>query len=94
MQRHFYLIAYDIRQNARRLKVAKLLESAGNRVQDSVFEAHLSEPEREKLEKRAKKMIDMHEDSIRFYLICQNCQKKVRIIGQGNLTQAPEVIIL
>jgi len=37
-----YVISYDIPDDERRLKVAKILLDFGRRVQYSVFEAHLA----------------------------------------------------
>ena len=36
-----YIVAYDIANNRRRLKVAKILESWGYRIQESVFQLRL-----------------------------------------------------
>ena len=50
--RQFILIIYDIVDNKRRTKFAKLLEGYGTRVQKSAFEAMLSQKSYEKLVKR------------------------------------------
>ena len=63
--RQFILIIYDIVDNKRRTKFAKLLEGYGKRVQKSAFEAMLSE-------KNYYKLIDQipnGEDSVRVYKI-------------------------
>ena len=46
-----YLIAYDISIDARRTKLAELLEGFGQRVQRSVFECDLNEREYQGLER-------------------------------------------
>ena len=42
----FYVVAYDIRDDRRRTRVAKILEDFGDRAQYSVFEMELDRPER------------------------------------------------
>ena len=39
-----YIIAYDIADSKRRLRVAKTLESWGYRIQESVFQLRLDTP--------------------------------------------------
>lgn len=92
--RSFCLIAYDITDNQRRLKVSKILESYSNRVQESVFEGFLTRAELEKIFKRVEKIIEKQEDSLRVYFICEECRKKMILIGNGEVTHPPELIIL
>lgn len=41
-----YLVCYDIEDDRERTRVARILESWGQRVQYSVFEVHLADPVR------------------------------------------------
>lgn len=93
-ERLFYLLAYDICDDRRRAKIARLLESLGARVQGSVFEAYLTQPELEKLISRSRKVMQEKEDSLRVYFLCAQCRKKVRMIGAGKVTPAPGVVIV
>ena len=90
----FYLLTYDITDDKRRLKIAKIMESVGDRVQHSVFEAYLTPPELEKLLKRVKKVLVQKDDSLRIYQLCASCREKVRTEGQGKVTPAPGVMIV
>ena len=90
----FYVIAYDIADDKRRLKVAKQLERLGDRVQHSVFEVYLTSKELERLLKRLKKLIDVKEDSIRVYYLCASCRGKIRMIGKALVTPPPGVRIV
>lgn len=90
----FYTISYDIRDNRRRLRVAKTLKDYGERVQLSVFEADLDEKSLARLKKRLERCLDLTEDSLRFYPLCAACVPKIDILGQGVVTQDPEVIII
>lgn len=93
-KRNLYLIAYDIGQNKRRLKIAKLLESLGARVQGSVFEVYLNSEELNIFKQQASNIINPDEDSLRLYILCKACHDAMHVIGQGNLTKPPGVIII
>jgi CRISPR-associated protein Cas2 len=90
----FYLLTYDITDDKRRLKIAKIMESVGDRVQHSVFEAYLSPQDLDKLLKRVKKVLAAKEDSLRIYQLCGACREKVRTEGQGKVTEQPGVRIV
>jgi CRISPR-associated protein Cas2 len=91
----FYLIAYDIPDDQRRTKVAKILEDFGDRVQYSVFEMELERPEQlVEMRSRLEKVLDLTTDSTRIYFLCQGCRAKVVILGQGEVYQDEEVYIV
>lgn len=77
-----YLICYDIVQDSRRNRVAKLLEAYGFRVQKSVFEVMLSPEQYGKLHKRLGWAIAPETDQIRFYPLTKRSRDKVSILGQ------------
>jgi CRISPR-associated protein Cas2 len=77
----FYLICYDIVSDARRNRVAKLLETYGMRVQKSVFEAVLNETQYQQLQTRLLKLLNQKEDQLRFYPLSAHCRKNVTILG-------------
>lgn len=64
------LVCYDIPDNRRRNRVARLLESHGERVQRSVFECDLDTRRQARLRDRLMAMIDPDEDKLRFYNLC------------------------
>lgn len=90
----FYTISYDIRDNRRRQRVAKILKDYGERVQLSVFEAELDEKSLARLQKRLEKCLDLAADSLRFYPLCAACKPRIEILGQGVVSQDPDFIIL
>ena len=92
--RSFYLLAYDMRNDRRRAKLARLMESLGARVQGSVFEIYLTPRELQEMLGKAKKLMLEKEDSIRVYFICEDCRKKVKVLGQGTVNRPPEVLIV
>lgn len=75
--KQFILIIYDIVDNRRRTKFAKMLEGYGKRVQKSAFEAFLSD-------KGYRKLID----EIPGYIKTGHCEDSVRIYkitGKGKV---------
>ncbi len=64
----FVVIAYDIRDNRRRVKIEKVLSSRGVRINYSIFELIVNKRELKTLTKELKKE-SKKEDSIRVYLM-------------------------
>ena len=85
----FVVVCYDIPDDRRRLKVMKVLEGVGERAQYSVFECHLRRQELARLKKRLKDLIQEREDDVRFYLLCEQCVKRIIPLGRAKVT--PEV---
>ena len=90
----FYLISYDIANDKRRNKIAKILVKNGNRVQYSVFEVIVNKKRIDKVIAKMKKVIDFKEDSIRIYKLCSICAKGIEIIGQGEVTKDEDFYII
>lgn len=65
---HTYLICYDIEDDRERTRVARLLESYGQRVQYSVFEVHLArEADLEQLKTELRGLLAAPDAEVRFY---------------------------
>lgn len=80
----FYLVCFDIADDRIRYRVVKLLKGYGVRVQKSVFECgDLTEERFLKLKSGVADLIDQTEDSVRFYLLCRGCVRKVEYTGMG-----------
>lgn len=78
-----YVISYDIDSDRIRAKLAKLLEGCGMRVQYSVFECRLTDKRFQKLYQDIFKLTDGKcEGSVRFYMLCKNCEEKILTIGK------------
>jgi CRISPR-associated protein Cas2 len=89
----FYVVSYDIPDDRRRVRVAKTLLDFGTRVQFSVFECCLEPNDIAELVERLEKGICIEEDRIRIYGLCAGCVKDVRLLGEGHLTEDPELYI-
>ncbi len=92
--RYFYLITYDLSNNKRRLKLSKLLESLGMRVQGSVFEGWLTGAELDQLIQKGKPLIHEGKDSLRIYPVCRSCHGKMILIGDSRAAAEPGLVIL
>ena len=66
----FYVISYDIPDDPRRNRLAKVLKGFGTRVQYSVFEAHLTQSQFEQMKQAVSNVIDPDEDAVRYYALC------------------------
>lgn len=85
-----YTVTYDIPNDSRRIKLANLLKSYGERVQLSVFECWLEAAELEELKQRASRLVQTAEDSVRFYRIGGS----VDVLGLGLSTADRAFVIV
>ena len=81
------LITYDVNTTTssgrkRLAKIAKTCVNYGQRVQNSVFECVLTEAQFAMLRNKLASMIDDEKDSVRFYFMGNNWNKKVEFIGK------------
>ena len=95
----FVLISYDVcvmdPQGKRRLrKIAKECQNHAQRVQNSVFEANLDYSTFLKLKANLLNLIDEEKDSLRFYYLGNNWEKRVEHIGEKQIYNSEGVIII
>jgi CRISPR-associated protein Cas2 len=89
----FVNICYDIENDKTRTRLAHKLKDFGPRVQKSVFEADVSKEEFIKLNKMLAAVKLDKNDSIRIYVLCQECLKKIKILGKGEITKDKDYYI-
>jgi len=91
-----WVVAYDIPEDRRRGKLAQLLENFGDRVQYSVFEVIAEESDIEGLVKKIESVIEVDEDKVRLYPLCETCAGKVMVVGEATTKpwEEPDVIVL
>ena len=92
------LISYDVSTidsagRTRLRKVAKECQNHAQRVQNSVFEANLDYSTFLKLKDRLLRLIDQEQDSLRFYYLGNNWERRVEHIG-AKKTYNPEGVII
>lgn len=93
------LISYDVSTTSsagrtRLRKVAKECQNHAQRVQNSVFEANLDYSAFLKLKDRLLKLIDPEQDSLRFYYLGNNWEKRVEHVGAKKTYNLEGVIII
>ena len=93
------LISYDVSTSdpggkKRLRKVAKECLDHAQRVQNSVFEADLDYSQFLKLKSKLIKLIDEDHDSLRFYYLGNNWERKIEHIGCKQTYNPEGVIIL
>lgn len=92
------LISYDVctvdgAGKTRLRKVAKECQNHAQRVQNSVFEADLDYSSFLKLKDKLVKLIDQENDSLRFYYLGNNWERRIEHIGAKE-TYNPEGVII
>jgi CRISPR-associated protein Cas2 len=87
------VVVYDVPDDRRRLRLSKLLEGYGRRVQFSVFECFLSLEEMGKLYGRVAKRVEA-EDNVRFYWISKDAVGRVLTLGSEPPVGPPNAFIL
>lgn len=88
------VVSYDVPDDRRRTRLAHALKDFGERVQYSVFECRLTGEQVGRLRKRVVAEIDAGEDRVRIYRFCDDCGEKVEILGEGRVTEDPEIYVL
>lgn len=78
------IVAYDIADETRLRRVAKIAEDYGTRVQKSIFELDVRLYTLKEMIERIAAVIEHEEDGVKYFLLCEKCaHREVEIIGQG-----------
>ncbi len=90
-----WLVSYDVPDDRRRNRVAKLLQGYGERVQYSVFECVLDDDQYAALRRRMARLVNAQEDSVRFYRLgtARQAATVVEVLGIGRVTERPVVYL-
>lgn len=83
------LITYDVNTTSdsgqkRLRRVAKICTNYGQRVQNSVFECSLTPAQYVQIKQELSQVIDHEKDSLRFYLLGKNWQKRIERMGKDD----------
>lgn len=92
------LVTYDVQTQTgsgkkRLRKVAKKCEEYGVRVQNSVFECVVDSTQLRQLEIALEQIIDPEVDSLRYYRLGKNHEKKVRHVGANPAIKVEDPLI-
>ena len=77
------VVAYDIKDDKRRNRIAKCLQGYGSRVNFSVFECILKAGPFMKMKEELNRLTKQKDDNVRIYQVCRECIKKAEVIGSG-----------
>jgi len=93
------IVTYDVSTETaagrkRLLRVAKVCESTGQRVQKSVFECRVNQMQYEELERRLLDEIELSEDNLRLYRLTEPVDLHIKEYGKFKATDfdAPLVV--
>jgi CRISPR-associated protein Cas2 len=87
------VIMYDISDNRTRTKLFKLLKRYGEPVQLSIFEAIISEAQFTEMRSEVARLIGSDAGQVRYYEICQMCDRDLVSLGQARTTVLHAVYI-
>ena len=84
------IVAYDIADERRLSRIAKIICDYGVRVQKSIFEVTVDPGIFEEMKARVDDVIVPEEDGVKYFPLCGRCAETVEIIGQGIFTDPDE----
>jgi len=90
----FVIVSYDVVDDRKRTRIAKLLKDYGERVQKSVFECRIDDRRYLKMKEGIGKLMDWELDSVRYYILCAGCVRNVEVSGLGVVRDEEEVIVV
>ena len=86
----FVVVAYDIVHDKRRLKVMKMMQGYGEHAQESVFECDLKPATYRTMIQRLKGLINLKEDNVRLYYLCDADIGRIKQLGVGRPVQVAQ----
>lgn len=84
------VIAYDVANDRRRVRLHTLLLGYGTAVQESLFECDLSERETQQLQRRIAGIIRSATDAVRIYRLCRTCAERMEDASGRRPAAPPE----
>ena len=93
------IVSYDVSTKTPRgvhrlRKISEICLDYGLRVQNSVFECNVDPAHWETLKAELLSMYDSEEDSLRFYFLGSNWQRRVEHYGKGEITDIEDTLIV
>lgn len=89
------VVCYDVADDRRRQRLVRVLESFGQRVQESVFECWLNAAQQRALERRATAELDEGRDLLAIYALARIDARDAICIGGGaELTRDTRMLVL
>jgi CRISPR-associated protein Cas2 len=88
------IVAYDIADNKLRTRLFKLLKRFGQPVQFSVFECILTDVQFDRMRAEVARLLADEPNNIRYYDICEDCNRRVITIGKAVTTSIKPAYIV
>jgi CRISPR-associated protein Cas2 len=89
-----YFVCYDLSDDRRRERMARVLLDYGKRIQESVFRMDLDEELHERMMVRLRREVDESWDCVHVFSLCKNCVGKVVVIGRAEMPIDPDFVIV
>lgn len=71
------VVAYDVADDRRRVRLHTLLLGYGDPVQESVFECELDERRARELKRKVRRLVRAPADRVRYYPLCVACAARI-----------------
>lgn len=88
------MFCYDISDDKRLRRTAKVLEQFGIRVQKSFFQCEMEKQRMQELKDKIRKVINERKDYFFIYPLCEDCSRKALTDGTGELIRLEAFEIL
>lgn len=79
-----YIVCYDMSDDKRRHRIASILDSYGDRIQESVFELPVDAKLMQDCMTLILESLDVKLDSLVIYPMCNNCDEKALYFGKSS----------
>jgi len=90
----FIVVSYDISDDKRRTRLHHTLKNFGTPVQYSVFECVLDETQFRRMKEAVAKVIKKDIDLVRYYSLCQRCQKHIEATAHATVTHEVRTLVI
>lgn len=88
------VVAYDIADDRRRMRLRTRLLGFGNPVQESVFECEVDEPALRRMRRHIVRIVRPGIDRVRLYRLCVGCAARIEDESGDNPAGTPSVIVI
>jgi CRISPR-associated protein Cas2 len=89
-----YVVCYDLSDDRRRDRMARVLLDYGKRIQESVFAMNLDEELYDRMMVRVRREVDESWDRVHVFCLCKGCETRTVVIGQAELPRDPDFVIV
>jgi CRISPR-associated protein Cas2 len=88
------VVAYDVADDTRRVRLHTFLLGSCDAVQESVFECELSEGQARKLKQGVRRLLRAAVDRVRYYRLCVSCVGEIEDLHGPVTRAAPTALVV